>query len=116
MKEIDYRISLLDIKEDLIKNNDELEPISGYNENFLGRILVDLRNEMKEYLPSENIIFHETILYYLKYWMELWESSILDEKQQIQFFFFLFLSIYNIRKSNRIGYYLSHYIKKFKSF
>lgn len=98
MKEIDYRISLLDIKEDIIKNQDELEPISGYKDNFLGRILVDIRKEMKEYLPSENIIFHETILYYLKYWMELWKSSTLDEKQQIEFFFSFFFPSLKLEK------------------
>ena len=95
MKDIDYRISLLNTKENSIKNKDELEPITGYKENFLGRILEDIRKEMKEYLPTEHTIFHETIIYYLKYWMELWKSSSLEEKVQINFFFsFLFPSIH----------------------
>lgn len=97
MKEIDYRISLLDIKEENIENMDELEPISGYKDNFLGRILVDIRKEMKEYLPIENTIFHETILYYLKYWMELWGSSFKEEKQ-IEFFFSLWFPSISIEE------------------
>jgi len=95
MKDIDYRISLLYIKDDCIKNQDELDPITGYKDNFLGRILVDMREEMNDYLPTENKIFHETIIYYLKHWMELWKYSSFEEKEQIDFFFsFFFPSIH----------------------
>ena len=98
MKDIDYRISLLHIKDNCIKNQDELEPITGYKDNFLGRILVDIREEMNDYLPTENKIFHETIIYYLKHWIELWKYSSLEEKVQIDFFFSFFFPSIHLEK------------------
>lgn len=98
MKDIDYRISLLHIKDNCIKNQDELEPITGYKDNFLGRILVDIYEEMNDYLPTENKIFHETIIHYLKHWMELWKYSSLEEKVQINFFFSFFFPSIHLEK------------------
>ena len=87
MNHLDKRLSLLMIKENNIKNNDQIEPLSGYQDNFLGKVLTETKREMKEYLPKENFIEYEMIIFHLKYWIELWEDSKITEKEKISSFF-----------------------------
>lgn len=86
MKELPNRLSLLEIKEKKIENQDMLEPITGYKENFLGRILENSRREMNDYLLPSDPILQETILFMLQNWLELWKEE-MEEKECIDFFF-----------------------------
>lgn len=86
MKELPYRLSLLDIKEEKIINQDMMDPSTGYKDNFLGRILENTRKEMKDYLLPNHPILQESMIYMLNHWIELWEDS-MKEKECIDFFF-----------------------------
>ena len=56
-----FRIALLETGNLKIKNNDMIEPITGYKDNFLGRLLENARKEMYDYLLPENGILQEII-------------------------------------------------------
>ena len=86
MKELPYRICLLESKDQEIKNQDMIEPITGYKENFLGRVLENIRKEMNEYLLPSNPILQEKIIFMLQKWLEIWKGYI-EERECIHFFF-----------------------------
>ena len=86
MKNIKNRLVLLGINEKNIENKDYLEPVTGYKDNFLGKLLQNSRKEMNDYLLPSNHILQESILYMLDIWLSLWKKC-LKERHIIDFFF-----------------------------
>lgn len=100
MKRLEYRIPLLQTEDREIIITDEIDFISGYGDNFLGKILMEVRNEMKQYITSkENATHKESILFYLGEWLKLWKESTLDERKKIDFFFSFYFSFLKSKTS-----------------
>ena len=99
MNGIQYRLALLQTESKDIINKDTIDFISGMGENFLGKMLMDIRSEMKDYLTDENRICQETILYFLNQWIELWKDSEILEEDVIRFYFELYFSNFNPKKT-----------------
>ena len=81
---IDARIELLKIKEShIVAKESEF--------NFLGKNLMDLKNEMKSYINQKYPIETEMVIYALQRWLDFWNN--IDESLElnyIEFFFDLF--------------------------
>lgn len=88
MKHMRYRLSLLQTGDKKLVVNDRIEYISGFGENFLGKLLMDIREEMKDYISGQNYILHkESILFFLNEWLQIWKDCNVPEDEKIHFFF-----------------------------
>lgn len=87
LEEIQYRLCLLDTDEKEIVNKDKLDVISGMGENFLGKMLMEIRSEMKDYFTKDHIKSKEALIYFLNQWLQIWKKSELSETELIHFYF-----------------------------
>jgi hypothetical protein len=95
MNDIKYRLSLLQTDDKQIVMNDKIDYISGFGENFLGKLLMDIRTEMKDYMSDEGkdyILHKESILFFLNKWLEIWKDCNIVEEDKIHFFFEFYFS------------------------
>ena len=88
MNDIQYRLRLLETDDKEIVVNDTIDYISGFGENFLGKLLMDIRVEMKDYISGQNYILQkESILFFLNEWLQVWKDCNVSEEGKIHFFF-----------------------------
>ena len=88
MNDIQYRLRLLETDDKEIVINDRIDYISGFGENFLGKLLMDIRAEMKDYISGQNYILQkESILFFLNEWLHVWKDCNVSEEGKIHFFF-----------------------------
>lgn len=104
MNNIRYRLLLLQTEDKHITVNDKIDYISGFGENYLGKLLMDIRSEMKDYMCDEDYILQkESILFFLNQWLEIWKECLVPEEDKIHFYFeFYFnnLTYKNIKTDN----------------
>lgn len=93
MIDIQYRLRLLETEDKEIVVSDKIDYISGFGENFLGKLLMDIRSEMKDYISGQNYILQkESILFFLNEWLQVWKDCNVSEEGKIHFFFEFYFS------------------------
>lgn len=101
MKSIQYRLSLLQTGDKNIVNHDKIDPISGIGDNFLGKMLMDIRSEIKDYMSDErNLTEKESVIYFLNRWLTLWKKCDILEDEKIHFYFEFYFSDIVPKKCN----------------